>query len=190
MLKAKLYYFALGVNINDNGADDVILIEDIPSSLQSDAFGSGAIDVLFASEPWLTRIQQSGNAVSWILSKDIIPDFEYGVIVFGPNLLTENSEAGKRFMVAYLKAVQQYNLGKTPRNLEILIKYTELDQAILQAACWPSFRQNGNINLQSVLDFQTWAMGKGYLDKIVSGDQIWEPLFVDYANQVLDSAQP
>jgi len=170
--------------------DDVTLVEDIPSATQSDAFGSGAVDVLFAAEPWLTRIQNGGNAVMWIAPKDIIPDFEYGVIAYGPSLLTDNPEAGKRFMVAYLKGVQRYNQGKTKRNLEILAKYTELDQEILQEACWPSFRQNGNINLQSVLDFQTWAMGKGYLDKIVSGDQIWEPLFVDYANQVLDSAQP
>lgn len=170
--------------------DDFTLVDDMPSSTQSDAFASGSVDVVFSAEPWLTRIQKGGNASIWIAPKDVIPDFEYGVVVFGPNLLTQNPDVGKRFMVAYLKGIKQYNEGKTDRSIEILTKYTELDNEILQAACWPSFRSDGSINLQSVMDFQEWALGKGYLDSIASAEQVWDPQFSEYASQQVESLAP
>lgn len=88
-------------------------------------------------------------------------------------------------MVAYLKAVRQYNQGKTERNLEILAKHTELDRELLKRACWPSMHNDGRINVRGVLDFQAWAVGKGFLDSPVKEEQFWDPRFVKYANQVL-----
>ena len=88
-------------------------------------------------------------------------------------------------MVAYLKGVQQYNQGKTERNLEILANHTELDREFLMKACWPAFRDDGKISVQSVLDFQSWAMDKGLLDNPVEETQFWDPSFVEYANEVL-----
>lgn len=161
--------------------EDVTLVEDIPSPNQSDALGSGAVDVLFSAEPWLTRNLQSGKTAVWISPKEVIPDFQYGVVLYGPNLITKNPDAGDRFMFAYLKGVRQYNQGKTDRNIEIISKYTELDAKILTDACWPSIRSDGNINVESVVDFQNWAVGRGYLKKLVPSDQFWDPQFVDFA---------
>jgi NitT/TauT family transport system substrate-binding protein len=104
--------------------------------------------------------------------------------------LKKNPEAGRRFMVAYLKGVRQYNQGKTERNLEIMSKHTRLDKSILQDACWPQISDDGGINTQSVLDFQDWAVAKGLQDsKKLSAEQMWEPSFVNHANQVLKSGQ-
>ena len=88
-------------------------------------------------------------------------------------------------MTAYLKAVRQYNQGKTKRNLEILVEHTGLDQTLLEEACWSLVRNDGTINVESVLDFQDWALEKGYIDNPVTEDQFWDPSFVEYANQVL-----
>ena len=90
-------------------------------------------------------------------------------------------------MVAYLKAVRQYNQGKTERNLAILAEQTGLDQEFLKQACWPAIRDNGEINVQSVLDFQAWAVEKRYLDNSVTENQFWDPSFVEYANQMLET---
>lgn len=170
--------------------DDIVLAEDIPSPVQSDALGSGSVDVIFSSEPWLTRILSGGNAVLWIASKDVIPDFQYGVIAFGPSLLKSDPDAGKRFMIAYLKGVQQYNQGKTDRNLEILSKYTGLDKEILNASCWPSFRQDGIVNQESMVAFQKWAVQKGFQDSIVSVDKFWDPEFINEARLAINSSKP
>jgi hypothetical protein len=88
-------------------------------------------------------------------------------------------------MTAYLEGIRQYNQGKTTRNQEIIAKYTSIEPEILEAACWPSFRNDGSINMQSVLDFQEWAKMMGYLEKTVSSDQLWEPLFTDAASLAL-----
>jgi len=39
--------------------------------------------------------------------------------------------------------------------------------------------------MQSVLDFRSWAVEKGYLDSPVTEEQFWDPSFVEYVNGVL-----
>ncbi|MDH5506998.1 MAG: ABC transporter substrate-binding protein, partial [Anaerolineae bacterium] len=78
----------------------------------SESFANDAIDLGFTFEPWVTRIKKSGNGDVYIPLADIEPGFPVGFILYGNNLLN-NTEAGRRFMVAYLKAVAQYNEGKT-----------------------------------------------------------------------------
>ncbi len=165
-----------------------ITIEDLEIvSLDSpfaelEAFESDALDLSFSSEPWLTRTVNAGHSVVWKDIKDLTPDFQYGVILFGPNLLTENPEVGQRFMNAYLKAIAQYNEGKTDRNMELMAAFTELDQELLDQICWPTFREGGKINAESVIEFQEWAVEQGYLDVILTEDQFWYPDFVENAN--------
>jgi NitT/TauT family transport system substrate-binding protein len=124
---------------------------------------------------------QSGYGKYWVGAKDVVPGASYAMVWFGPNLLVEHPEFGKRFMVGYLKGVRQFNLGKTDRNLEILEKYTELEKKILQDACWVSINDNGGINTSSVLDFQEWAYGKELIDEIVLEDLFWDSSFIEYA---------
>jgi NitT/TauT family transport system substrate-binding protein len=162
-----------------------IEVINIPNPARLEAIGDGSLDLAVTGEPWVTRILRTGSAEVWMPAEQVIPDFQFGFIVFGPNLLEKNPDAGRRFIVAYLKAVRQYNQGKTERNLEILAKHTGLDRELLTQACWSSFRDDGQINVQSVLDFQAWAVEKGYLDSPVTADQFWDPSFVEYANQVL-----
>jgi NitT/TauT family transport system substrate-binding protein len=158
---------------------------DIPIPSELEALGDGSVDIVPTSEPWVTRMSQAGVGVAWIPFQEVIPDFQYLVVYFGPSLMEEDLDTGRRFMVAYLKAVRQYNEGKTERNLEILGEYTGLDRELLSEACWPTMRNDGLINVESVLDFQAWAVEKGYLDTAVREEQFWDPSFVDYANEVL-----
>jgi NitT/TauT family transport system substrate-binding protein len=167
---------------------DDIEIVDVPSPARGEALEKGTIDLAQAAEPWVSRISETGHATMWMPIRRVRPDFQMGFVVFGPTLLDENPDAGKRFMVAYLEAVQQFNQGKTERNLAILAEYTGLDVKLLGQACWPSFRDDGQINVQSVLDFQDWAVEKGYVDKPVTETQFWDPSFIEFANQALDAS--
>lgn len=163
-------------------------IVDAPPPAQLEAFGKGTIDLTNAFEPWITRLVGTGHAVLWMPIQQVLPDFQAAFNVYGSSILEKNPDAGRRFMVAYLKAVWQYNGGKTERNLEILVTHTGLDREVLEKACWPSIRSDGNINVQSVLDFQEWAVEKGYLDSSVTEEQFWDPSFVEHANEVLDAS--
>jgi NitT/TauT family transport system substrate-binding protein len=161
---------------------------EIPKPSEIEALGSGAIDFTSTAEPWVTRIVQSGNGVVWKPVKELLPDFQIATVLYGPNLLDENPDVGRRFMVGYLQAVRQYNEGKTERNLELMAEFTGLDKEFLKQACWPSFHGDGQINVESVLDFQDWAMEKGYLDSVVTEEQFWDPSFVNYASEVLGTS--
>jgi len=166
---------------------DEVVKFNIPPPAQMDAFTKGKLDFAVTSEPWVTRYKRSGHAVLRTRVQEVIPDFNYAFIRFGPSLLKKNPESGRRFMVAYLKGVHQYNLGKTDRNLEIMSKHTRLDKSLLSEACWPQISSDGRINPQSVLEFQDWALAKGYLDSKMPIEKMWDPRFVEHANKTLQS---
>ncbi len=136
-------------------------------------------------EPSLTQVIDMGLAVKLISWKEVLPDFQLGYILYGPNLLEKDSELGKRFMVAYLKAVRQYNEGKTERNIEIIQKYTELDKGLIERTCWPPIFSDGHINSQSLLEVQEWGYNNGYVDSLMGEDQLIDTSFIEYANEVL-----
>ncbi|MCP4400865.1 MAG: ABC transporter substrate-binding protein [bacterium] len=162
---------------------DDVSIKYLPSPARSDALRTGVVDIVQASEPWLSRILRTGYAAMWAAANEAMPEFQYAGILYGPNLLSENQDVGQRFIVAYLRAVWQYNLGKTRRNVEILSKYTKLEHELLQEMCWPAIHQDGHINTQSLLDFQHWGLEKGWLDSIVTENRFWDPRFIEYANR-------
>jgi len=160
----------------------------LPMPARMEAFERGSIDITMASEPWVTKILQTGSAIVWMPIQEVAPNFQHSILLFGPTLLEKNSDAGKRFMVAYLKGVRQFNQGKTDKNLKILSKYTDLDVDLLKKTCWPSFREDGQINIESILDYQQFAIKKGMIDKQVSSNQFWDPRFIEYANKVLSGS--
>jgi NitT/TauT family transport system substrate-binding protein len=164
--------------------DDIEQV-DIPTPAELEALQKGSLDVVAATEPWVARMTASGAGVVWVSFQDVMPNFQNGVVYFGPGLLGDDPDVGRRFMVAYLKAVQQYNLGKNERNVEIIAEYTGLEEELLEQVCLPTLRGDGQVNVQSILDFQEWAVQKGFLEVVVPADQFWDPSFVEYANEVL-----
>ena len=164
--------------------DDVKLVDVSPPGALG-ALKKGEIDVTLAAEPWLTRLVKAGDAVVWIPYRRIIPVFEHAFILYGPNLLEKAPDVGKRFMIAYLKGVRQASQGKTPRNLEIVIKNTRIDRELLQDICWRKWRQDGRIDTKALLDFQDWAIKMDLLDRKIPVDRFWDPHFVEHANKVL-----
>lgn len=170
----------VGLSLND------IETTDLPPPAELDSLKNASIDMTMTSEPWVTRLINAGYSTVWMPFEEVVPDFQYAVVMFGSNLLEENREAGHRFMRAYLQAVRQYNQGKTEQNMALMQEYTEEDREFLEQVCWPTFRTDGIINAESILDFQSWAIEKGFLDSKIKVDQFWDPEFVESANEALN----
>jgi NitT/TauT family transport system substrate-binding protein len=119
----------------------------------------------------------------------VIPGSGYTMMWYGPSILEENPEVGNRFMVAYLKGVRQFNEGKTDRNVEILAKYAELEEDLVRDSCWVTINGDGQINIDSVFNFQEWALGNELLDHIIPAEQFWDSSFIDYALEELGKAK-
>ncbi len=156
---------------------------DIPHEAEVGALETGLVDLAATTEPWLSRALEAGCGILWMPAGKVIPDFQFACLVYGPSLLEENPDLGRRFMIAYLAAVRQYNEGKSERNLEILGRRAGLDRDFLLRACWPAFRADGRIGTQSIMDFQDWGRSKGFLDRPVATEEFWDPRFVEQAQR-------
>ncbi len=172
------------------GEIDDLNISGHPPSVDLEALANGSIDLTAIAEPWVTRLVESGQGVIWRPAQAIIPDFQWSYVLYGPNLLQANGDVGRRFMVAYLKAVRQFNRGGTDRNVEILSRHTGLDPELLKRACWPVFREDGSINALSFLDFQAWALASGMIDREVTVEQACNTTFVAQALRTMESRTP
>jgi NitT/TauT family transport system substrate-binding protein len=163
---------------------DELDIVNLPPPTQVDALAAGTIDVAVLTEPYLTRLEQSGTAVVWRGTKEIVPDYQLSSVMFGPTLLDERPEIGERFMVAFRKAMQQYELGKTPRNLEIVARGSGLSVDILRDICWPTYRKDGSVGTEGLMGYQEWLESRGLLDHVIPQEDLVDRRFVVQANAV------
>jgi len=150
-----------------------------------EALRTGRLDVVFQAEPWRTLALQDPDLAEWMPDLEVIPDQQFALLVFGPRLIIRNPDIGERFMVAYLKGVRQYNQGKTRRNVDLLVSFTQLTEDVVRKACWPAIRDDGSINADKLVEFEAWAQTKGLLDRILLPARFWDGRFVAHANRVL-----
>jgi NitT/TauT family transport system substrate-binding protein len=144
---------------------------------------AGSIDVTMAGEPWITRARRSGAAEVWLPYSDVIPNVSVAGVVYGPSMLERPEDLGVRFMVAYLKAVDQFLHDRSERTVDIISQYTKLPPEEIKQVCWNSMQPDGLINEQGLAGFLEWAQAKGYTDTAVSVDQVWDPRFVERARE-------
>jgi len=150
-----------------------------------EALKRGAIDAASMGEPLLTKAEELGAAVRFKPYQEVLPARQIGVVFFGPNLLEKRPDIGKKFMLAYLKAVRIYNQGKTSRNLEVIAKYTKLDQQVLKKCIWPSINSDGQVLMERIMDMQDWLYEKGFVDSKVKPEEMIDTSFIDWANKEL-----
>jgi ABC-type nitrate/sulfonate/bicarbonate transport system substrate-binding protein len=159
-----------------------------PMAARYDAVSAGRVDAAQISEPFLGRFIKEGGTV-WIEPREVLPNHQYSVFAFGPRLLEEDRELGRRVTLALLKGIRAFNLGKTPRNVQILADAIGWEPDLLEDACWPQFRDDGGINVESIAEFQAWAFARGELDAIVSPSEYMDTTFVQYARRQLDGSE-
>lgn len=168
--------------------EDVVQVH-LMTPARLDGFATGAIDISLIGEPFATRFMESGQAAVWKHSSAATPDGQNGVVSFGPSIVKENSDAGVRFLAGFLQGVRQFNQGKTAENLAIISRHTGLDEENLRKVCWPRIDSSGEINVDSILDQQSWAVEQGFLDAPATADQIFEFSFLRQALQVLETGK-
>lgn len=168
---------------NNLTQDDIQTVLIPNPAARMEGLTNGSIDISVLSEPWITNAKKSGAGEVWIPFSEIVPNMSLGVIAFGPSILEDNPDAGTRFMTAYLKGVEQFNQGKTDRNVEIIANYTQLPPEAIKASCWTSIRPGGSIDTDTTMAFQNWAAEKGLIDGALELDQFWTSQFIDEASK-------
>jgi len=177
-------YHALA--LGNLSADDVDTI-DMAFPMVIPAFANGAIDAGLVTEPYLTQAVNNGTAVVLTPAEDFIPGYPF-LLFYGPAILDKDPELGRKFMVAYLKGVRQYNEGKTERNLQIIGNYTNLDRELLNQTCWFPIREDGYVPKEPVRDYMDWMYENKKISRNLDDEQLFDMRYVEYANGVLQNS--
>jgi len=164
-------------------AGDVEMVE-MSGAASIAAFETGAIDAAFLMEPYITLAVRKDKAVVFVPGTDFIPNYTTP-LYYGPAFTDTNPGLGKRFMVAYLQGVRQYNLGKTDRNIAILMNYTGMDRELLEQSCWVPVAGNGEIPREPVREYMDWMQKNNKISQTPDDDQLYDMSFVAYAHGIM-----
>lgn len=174
------------LNMGNLTPDDVELVTmDMASGVA--ALKNGAVDGIDTTEPFVTQLLDGRAAVMLVPTEESTPDFPTP-LYYGPAFLDRDPELGRRFMVAYLEGVRQYNLGKTERNIGILANYTGLSRDLLQRSCWVPIAPDGDLPERPVREYVDWMYEKKMVSENPGDDRLFDMSYVSYANGILQNA--
>ncbi|MFV1988742.1 MAG: ABC transporter substrate-binding protein, partial [Gemmatimonadota bacterium] len=114
---------------------------------------------------------------------EILPGDQLSMIVFGPRLLDDDPDLGRRFMVAYLEGVRAYREGKTPENVDALAEFLGYPEDLIREMCWMSVQDDGAPEIASLQKYGEWFVARGWLDRAPGVEETWDPSFVRFANE-------
>lgn len=181
------YYMEKVLETGGLGLDDINGM-NLGSAVVADALASGQLDAAINSEPFLTIFENQGHSEVLAPPQELLPGESTAVQVYGPSLLNDNRDLGVRFMAAYLKGVERYLEGPTEANIEIISENTQLEPGLLQNICWVSINPTGEVLVDGVLDFQDFAVERGYLEEVVPADEFYDGSFIEDARELLSGS--
>ncbi|HLH21746.1 MAG TPA: ABC transporter substrate-binding protein [Chloroflexota bacterium] len=155
------------------------------------AFANQALDAAILIEPFATAAVEQGLAVRWKTTADLFGPSHATFIVFAPSFATQRQEAGRRFLIAYLRGVRDYrdafDEGKDQDAvIAILTKYTNIkDPAVFKKIVVPAIDPNGEMIVQTVKEQQQWYVDHGFVPTPVDVDEYFDPSYAEYAVSVI-----
>jgi NitT/TauT family transport system substrate-binding protein len=143
---------------------------------QAVAFASGAIDVSFLPEPFLSKALQSGSAVNFLPVTKIRDDDVTGVITYGERFIKDRPDVAKKMTKAYIRGLRDYSdslqngriAGPGADDIiDIISRYSSVkDKALLRQIIPHYVDPDGKLGIESLE--QDWAFYKS--EGIISGE--------------------
>ncbi len=122
-------------------------------------------------------------------SDKVYPDHQIAVVLYAPAMLREKVDLGRKFMLAYLKAVRDFNDGfgkkqaqKKRDVIAVLAKHTPVkDLALYEKMVMPWLDPNGAVNRVSLRFDQDWYAQHGFVSRKVNLSLVVDDRFVLHA---------
>ncbi len=154
------------------------------------AYANKSIDAAIISEPTLSKAVGEGLAVRWKPLSDFHPSQQWGLLVYSPKF-SQNKDAANRFMVAYLKALRDYNdafiknKGKQ-EIINVLAKSTGItDLSLYDKMAMPGLNPDGYADKKGLAwGIQFW-LSTGDMKEGIDLEKVVDNSYVDYAIQQL-----
>jgi NitT/TauT family transport system substrate-binding protein len=154
------------------------------------AFANQGIDVAVQAEPAAARAVSRGVAVKWREMADIRPGIQFTVVLYAPQF-AQDTEAARRWMVAYLRGVRDYNDAfKKNRGraeiVEILTRQTSVkDPGLYEEMGFAYIDPNGRVEETGLTEQLQWYREQGLVTEAADLKQVLDLGFADFALQRL-----
>jgi NitT/TauT family transport system substrate-binding protein len=156
--------YLLATKLRDGGLtlNDVEIV-NLAFADQVQAFKQGAIDAAIPPAPFTEQIRQDGSADYF--GGPFTPGSSSVGIIYGPTLLNERADVGKRLMAALVKGSRaiQGDAIKSDEHLAIFSKYTRIPAETLKLMDPYDFAPDLAPNIQSLTDMQQVFIKEGLL---------------------------
>jgi len=156
------------------------------------ALANRRLDAALAPEPFPTLAEGNGAAVKFLTTDQIAPYSQPGVLFYSREFAERQADVGRRFMVAYLKGVRDYNRALERRDaefdavIEVLTRRTSLKNPAVYRQMVPfSIDPDGTLFRDSIMDMQAYFRQTGEVQEEVPWERIVDTRFIEYAVQVL-----
>ena len=168
--------------------NDVDLVS-MPFPDQTLALGNKAIDAAISIEPFPTVMAAQGVAVRAIGVDEVLDGHQVGVLMYG--LQFAGTEAARRFMVAYVRGLRDYNDAfvkgqNVDAVADIIAKHSATkDPAMIKRMVPAGLNPDGYANEQSIAGDLEWYFQNGYVQARPDLKRLVDNSYVDYAVQQL-----
>ncbi|MGQ0550897.1 MAG: ABC transporter substrate-binding protein [Armatimonadota bacterium] len=188
-----LALFARQGNLNMEDIQLVIMpFADMPV-----AMGNRAIDGAILIEPFKTLAVEEKIGVLVDTADKVYPDHQVAVVLYSPAMRREKVDLGRKFMMAYLKAVRDYNdaFGKKQAQkkrdvIAAFAKHTPVkDPSLYEKMVMPYLDPNGAVNRVSLRFDQDWYAQQGFVQQKVNLSLVVDDRFVLHAVEKLGRYQ-
>ncbi|MCW5976989.1 MAG: ABC transporter substrate-binding protein [Bryobacteraceae bacterium] len=124
--------------------------------------GSGNLDVLMSStdEMYSTRLQE--KVIMGPSLAEALPGYMYSYIVFGQRFFTGDSDAGVRFLRAYLRGAADFVEGRNPQFLLDFVRRNGLDPETPSRLCRAGTATDGRLPMTDIQRFLEWCVTNKY----------------------------
>jgi NitT/TauT family transport system substrate-binding protein len=178
--------FVLSKTLAGSGLSvDQINLQNVEIAAQEEALRTGQVDIVYAVEPSVTRFTAKGDIAILDRAENYVPGLAMSVIAIGEKVYT-NPDVANRFAVAYIKAVRQYSKGSTDENnINSAAALTKLPPDLVKDICWATISLNGELNVESIQEYQKWMVERGLMDKALDPSQYYDPSYANSAIQII-----
>jgi NitT/TauT family transport system substrate-binding protein len=151
------------------------------------ALANRSIDLAVSLEPLITAGMEQGLFVRWRGVDEFYPNDQSGVVLYAPRFAREQAEAGRRWMIAYLKGVRDYNDAfRRQRGQEAVVDIinrstTVKDPALVRKMVPAGINPDGRVSIEDLLFKQQWYLSHGAMSQPADVERAVDHQFVDYA---------
>jgi NitT/TauT family transport system substrate-binding protein len=159
----------------------------LPFPDMNSALANRSIEVAQHNEPFLTLAVEQGIGVRFRGIDDYYPYMQISVILYAPHFARDLPEAARRWMVAYLRGVREYNdaFGKGINKgevVQLLMRQVAIrDPGLFDKMARVGLDPDGQVNAQGLRDDLRWFVERGLVSQPPDLDHAIDPTFAAYA---------